>query len=235
MEGRRLLKILEKLDPGIILFDDNLSVKYINRVILLTFSEFSKEELFTSDIMGLHDVKAQNKIKAMLRLMKDSSRPVPFSFKRISAHNKDHYLFIKLIPLLSNNNDENLNCMLVYDITPYITNQEQTFIKIPVTLGKEIYLIDPVEILYIKAENVYSKIYTIDGEYLCDFSLLFLEERLPTEYFYRIHRSYIINLTKIEKVIKDGQSYLLQLQGCDVSLPISRSKVADFSKKIGLK
>jgi DNA-binding LytR/AlgR family response regulator len=234
MGDKNFLKILEKLDPGIILFDDNLYVKYINRIVLLTFSEFSKEDIFKNDILGFHNSKVQNKIKALLRLMKDSNRPVPFSFKRISAFGKDHYLFIKLIPLLGNNS-ENLNTMLVYDITEFITDEKHTFTKIPATVGNEIHLIDLKDILYIKAENIYSKIYTKDKEYLCNFSLIFLEERLSDKYFYRIHRSYIINISKIKKVLKDGQTYSLSLENCDTILPISRTKLPDFSKKIGLK
>ncbi len=235
MEGKNFLKALEKLDPGIILFDDNLSVKYINRFVMHTFSEFSKNELFTQDIMGLHDENVQTKIKEMLRLMRDSSRPVPFSFKRICANNIDHYLFIKLIPMIDKEEKENLNCMLVYDVTPYIADKKQTLIKIPVTIDKEIFLINPSEIIYIKAENIYSKIYTKEKEYFCDFSLLFFEERLPNENFYRIHRSYIVNLDKIKKVIKSNQSYVLELQETDVSLPVSRNKMSEFSKKFLLK
>lgn len=235
MDNEKLLNMLERLDPGIILFDDNLSVSSINRSVMLIFSGISRETLFSGDIMGLHSAQVQSKIRAMLRLMKDSSRQVPFSFKRISAHHQDRYLFIKLIPLLGKHPDETQNCMLIYDITPFIANQEQAFIKVPVTVGQEIHLIDPAEILYIEAENIYARICTIDGEYFCDFPLLFLEERLPKEFFYRIHRSYIVNLAKVEKATRRRQSYVLQLQGSDVRLPVSRNRAADFSKRIGLK
>ena len=235
MESEKLLNLLEQLDPGIVMFDDDLSVSYINRSLMLIFPSISKEVLFSGDIMGLHSELIQTKIRAMLRLMKDSSRPIPFSFKQISVDHRDRYLFIKLIPLLNQDTDDALNSMLIYDITPFITNQEQTFIKIPVTSGREINLIDPADILYLEAENIYARVHTSTGNYFCDFSLLFLEERLPTEYFYRIHRSYIVNLTKVEKIIKERQSYFLQIQNSDVRLPVSRNKAKEFSQKIGLR
>jgi DNA-binding LytR/AlgR family response regulator len=131
--------------------------------------------------------------------------------------------------------EDSLNCMLVYDITPFITNKDHRFIKIPVNSGKEITLIDPADIFYLEADNIYAKVHTYSGVYFCDFSLRFLEERLPSEHFYRIHRSYMVNLSKVEKIIKERQSYYLQIQNSDIRLPVSRNKAADFSKKMGLK
>jgi len=235
MDSDRLLNLLEQMDPGIVIFDDNLSVSYINRALMLIFPGVHKEDLFSGDIMGLHSERIQTRIRAMVRLMKDSSRPIPFSFKRISIHQSDRYLFIKLIPLLDNKMEDSLNCMLVYDTTPFITNKDHRFIKVPVNSGKEITLIDPTDIFYLEADNIYTKVYTRSGVYFCDFSLRFLEKRLPSEHFYRIHRSYMVNLSKVEKIIKERQSYYLQIQNSDIRLPVSRNKAADFSKKIGLK
>ena len=45
-----------------------------------------------------------------------------------------------------------------------------------------------------------------------------LEEMLPKDYFFRIHRSYLINLTHIEK-ISGGQVSML-----GVSLPIAKPR-----------
>ncbi len=235
MDSENLLRLLEQMDPGIVMFDDDLTVSYINQALMLIFPSVHKEDLFSGDIMALHSNRIQDRIRAMLRLMKASSQSIPFSFKRISVHDSDRYLFIKLIPLLNRNTDDALNCMLVYDITPFITNREKTFIKIPVTSGREINLINPTDILYVEAENIYARIHTCNGVYFCDFSLRFLEERLPSEHFYRIHRSYIVNLGKIEKILKERQSHVLKIQGSDTRLPISRSKVGHFFKKMGLK
>lgn len=235
MDTEKLLSLLERMDPGIAMFNDNLSISYINRALMLIFPGISKEDLFSGDIMGLHSNRIQERIRAMLRLMKDSSRPIPFSFKRISVHHSDCYLFIKLIPLLDHRMEDSLNCMLVYDITPYITNKNHQFTKIPVTSGKEITLIDLVDIMYLEADNIYTKIHTGEGIYFCDFSLRFLEERLPSEHFYRIHRSYMVNLSRVKKIIREHQSYFIQIQNNSVRLPVSRNKAADFSRKIGLK
>jgi len=235
MDSKELFGLLEKMDPGIVMFDDDFTISYINRVLLLIFPGIHKVDMFAGDIMSLHSESVQRRIRTMLRLMKDSSRPVPFSFKRISVHHSDRYLFIKLIPLLNRDSDDALNCMLVYDITPYITTEDHRFTKIPVTSGKEITLIDSTDILYLEADNIYAKIHTCDGVYFCDFSLRFLEERLPSEHFYRIHRSYMVNLSRVEKVIREDRSYFIQIQNDSVRLPVSRNKAADFSKKIGLK
>lgn len=72
-------------------------------------------------------------------------------------------------------------------------------------------------ILYVESMSEYLKIW-VDGKkeaIVVLLSLKKLEERLPSGYFMRIHRSYIINLKKIKSVTKGH----VQL-GDDVTLPI---------------
>ncbi len=56
------------------------------------------------------------------------------------------------------------------------------------------------DILYIEADRNYSKIITKTKENLVVGTLKDLESKLPSTYFQRVHRSYIINLSKIEEV-----------------------------------
>ncbi len=59
------------------------------------------------------------------------------------------------------------------------------------------------DILYFESERNYSKIYTSDKEFLLAVTLKKLEEKLPTDHFVRIHRSYIINISHIEAIADD--------------------------------
>ncbi len=63
------------------------------------------------------------------------------------------------------------------------------------------------DILYAEADRSYCKIYTPQAEYLMSISLGALEEKLRTDNFLRIHRSYIVNLHKID-TISDDWGYL---------------------------
>ena len=72
------------------------------------------------------------------------------------------------------------------------------------------------DIVYIEGMSEYLKVW-IDGEAKPIITLLSMkkiEERLP-DYFMRIHRSYIINLTKIQEVNKNRV-----IMGPDVYLPV---------------
>lgn len=56
------------------------------------------------------------------------------------------------------------------------------------------------DILYIEAERNYSRIFTASREYLLSVTLKTIEEKFSTQYFVRIHRSFIINLLHVDEV-----------------------------------
>ncbi|MBD0366940.1 MAG: response regulator transcription factor, partial [Flavisolibacter sp.] len=53
------------------------------------------------------------------------------------------------------------------------------------------------EIIYIESQREYIKIVTIKGEYLSKMSTHEIEELLPTYLFKRVHRSFIVSISKI--------------------------------------
>ena len=66
------------------------------------------------------------------------------------------------------------------------------------------------EIFWLRAENNYTVIHTTKGDYLYSTVLKKFTVKLPGNQFIRVHRSYIINLTKIDgfegkMIIVDGQ------------------------------
>ena len=73
--------------------------------------------------------------------------------------------------------------------------------------------VDPADIRYIESMSEYLKIYTDNQKPIVVLlSMKKIEERLPS-YFMRIHRSYIVNLRKIQEVNKsrivlDAETYL---------------------------
>lgn len=102
--------------------------------------------------------------------------------------------------------------------TPTTTEEEENsfilddriFVKYRDRMVK-IYLQD---ILYAEADRNYCKVFTKDREYLMTLSLKAFENKLNAENFLRIHRSYIINLTKVDSLsdhceyVNIGQKHL---------------------------
>lgn len=63
------------------------------------------------------------------------------------------------------------------------------------------------EILFAEADRSYCKFHTSDTEYLMSLPLGTFEEKLQSGDFMRIHRSHIVNVTKIDAVI-DNYNYV---------------------------
>jgi DNA-binding LytR/AlgR family response regulator len=76
--------------------------------------------------------------------------------------------------------------------------------KIPVVSAGKTVLLDYDAVQYAEADGDYSRIHTFDRSYLCTSSLRELEDALPSQRFARIHRSYLVNLSKVTAVRRAG-------------------------------
>lgn len=76
---------------------------------------------------------------------------------------------------------------------------EEKISTIPVKSGNKIQLVHVSEICYLEAKDKYVYIHTRDQEKLIEYSLAYLQDRLPPE-FIRVHRSFIINKLKIREI-----------------------------------
>jgi DNA-binding LytR/AlgR family response regulator len=59
------------------------------------------------------------------------------------------------------------------------------------------------DILYMEADRNYSRIFTLNKEYVLSITLKTIEEKLPVKLFQRIHRSYIINILHVDEVAEN--------------------------------
>jgi two-component system, LytTR family, response regulator len=82
------------------------------------------------------------------------------------------------------------------------------------------------DILFIEALQKYVQIYTNQQRIVTLLSMSQLVETLPQSQFIRVHRSYIINLDKIENI--DGNMIKISKH----NIPISKSQREDFLKEI---
>ena len=234
MGSSNLLNIIENIEPGIVILNKDLSISHINRMLMLMFSDFPRERLFQGSVLDLHSEKIRRKIKSLLNLAEEAKRQVPLSLKIIRHDGQDSYFLIKLIPLIGSDiRDEKLSA-LFYDITPFVST-ERKLTRVPVTAGGEIHLLNPEEIVFLKADNIYSRVCTETDEFHCDLSLGAIEKRLSKDMFFRIHRSYLVNIAKVRKVQRDRSECSVEVKQGEMRLPISRDKLQDFLIEIGLK
>ncbi|EHA1123762.1 response regulator transcription factor [Vibrio navarrensis] len=114
--------------------------------------------------------------------------------------------------------------------TPLRTPQHLQWIK--AQLAEEIHLIAVSDVLYFKAEEKYVSVFAAQGgeamqEYLIRTSLKELLAQLDPEQFWQIHRSCVVQVSKIDKVKKDFSGHMFVHVG-KTQLPVSRASQSLF-------
>lgn len=82
------------------------------------------------------------------------------------------------------------------------------------------------DILYVEAERNYCRIYASNKEYLLVITLKDLNEKLPSQHFIRIHRSFIINIAQLDEV---GNSYVVVAKK---TIPLSKGYREELLKRL---
>lgn len=101
--------------------------------------------------------------------------------------------------------------------------------RIPVKVGNKKALLHIDEIGFVKACCDYSYLQTGDGRYFADRSLAQLEKTLTKYGFFRVHRSFLVNLDQIETVEPcSGGRLLLSFSGIRDKVPVSRRRASQF-------
>jgi Response regulator of the LytR/AlgR family len=108
--------------------------------------------------------------------------------------------------------------------------------KIPVVASGGTELLDFDQVQYVQADGDYSRVHTYDRSYLCTASLGELEERLPGGRFVRIHRSYLLNLSKVAGVRRaPPDRFRLQLADAEkTELDVARRQSRQLRERLGL-
>jgi DNA-binding LytR/AlgR family response regulator len=97
-------------------------------------------------------------------------------------------------------------------------------------------LLEYDQVHYVQADGDYSRVSTYDRSYLCTASLGELEERLPSARFARIHRSYLVNLSKVAGVRRvSPDRFRLQLaDAARTELDVARRQSRVLRDRLGL-
>jgi len=203
-----------------------------------------KGNLIGEEVLQLHPDKSREKVRFLLE---QSACPVDSPPPMTMMINiPDRVLLIKVAKMCGEGGHIG-TCMIFYDLTDLATvpvdidtetTQEKgrrKLFKLPVYKDKQVLLIDLEAVSAIKAEGHYSTLYTDDENYLCNLSLSDLEDRIKSEHFLRVHRSYIVNLQYAKAFEKVEEHCYLILDFKDgMRIPISRSNVSTIKEYLGL-
>ncbi|WP_160138162.1 LytR/AlgR family response regulator transcription factor [Chryseobacterium sp. c4a] len=93
--------------------------------------------------------------------------------------------------------------------------QSDTFIKV-----------SWVDILYVESMQNYTKLHFKDKSLIIHQTMKAIEESLPSEHFFRIHKSFLINITHID-MISGGRLFINKIE-----LPISRTRKEELLNQV---
>ncbi|OAT22901.1 putative response regulatory protein [Buttiauxella gaviniae ATCC 51604] len=94
---------------------------------------------------------------------------------------------------------------------------------------ERIIVTDINDIYYSEAHEKMTFVYTRREAYVMPMNITEFCHRLPESHFFRCHRSYCVNLSKIREIEPwFNNTYILRLRDLDFQVPVSRSKVKEF-------
>ena len=114
------------------------------------------------------------------------------------------------------------------EMLPASNSKEDFFIRNNASLKRLRY----DEVIWIEALENYIVVYTFDDKYTIHFTMKAVMDQLPSDKFFRVHRSYIVNRSKIE-LIKTNSIEVLTKDGKQ-ELPIGKSYRELLLKDINL-
>jgi len=105
----------------------------------------------------------------------------------------------------------------------------------PVEESKSIRLIPLETICFFVAEKKKTKVVSKEGNWLTSMTLGDIEMKYAHMTFFRCHKSYIVNLNFIEKIIPMfHQNYVIRLKGSKEEIPVSRHYAKRMTEVLGM-
>ncbi|HAQ07951.1 MAG TPA: DNA-binding response regulator [Bacillus bacterium] len=120
-------------------------------------------------------------------------------------------------------------------MAPRENEQAKSAGKLAIEGDGEIFYLEPRDILYIYREEKFSKIITCTKEYESKTPLKELESRLIPFSFFRIHKSYLVNLDYVTRLTPwFNGAYQLEIKGRGDMLSVSRNYVKALRTRLEL-
>ena len=108
--------------------------------------------------------------------------------------------------------------------------------KVSISVGEKIMVFNTGDIIVVEADKKESRVYTTKECYLTKMKISDWEEQLPENQFYRCHRSYLVNLSKVREIEPwFNNSFMIHMESCPVKIPVSRNNMKEFKSLFQVK
>lgn len=129
----------------------------------------------------------------------------------------------KLKSRLESQPDEGVEESSIEKIRQHLVQSDEKLHRVVIKKSGKIHVISTRDINYLEAQDDYVMIYTNEGRFLKQQTMKYFEEHLDTQQFVRVHRSYIANITCIERIEPYEKSNFILILKDGNKVPVSRS------------
>jgi len=107
--------------------------------------------------------------------------------------------------------------------------------RLPIPTRQGIVLVDPETISHASLDDELVTVFTTQGEFLTDFTLNELAEKLPEELFHRVHRRALLNLRHVARLEPLETGGYLARTARGHAVEVSRQSARELRKMLGLR
>ena len=105
----------------------------------------------------------------------------------------------------------------------HLAEGDEKLYRIVIKKTGKIHVISTNDVNYLEAQDDYVMIYTKEGRYLKQQTMKYFERHLDPDQFVRVHRSYIANISSIERIEPYEKSNYILILKDGSKVPVSRS------------
>jgi len=241
------LYLLERFDVGVVNLDMNLHVIGMN--------DYARRSLPVGDklpfgklVTEFHPEAARAKVKFLLGQAECPVNNAPPMAMMINI--PDRMLLIKVSKIGDAQGATAGYTLVFYDITEVVSHEvdgggaargskeggdKRQLRKIPTIKQNRVLLVDVPSVSFIRSEGHYTWVHTGQGSQFCNLNIGDIESRLDPQLFLRVHRSYIVNLSHVDEIVRDDGRMTLRMMGpTPVEIPVSRASAPRLLEQLGL-
>lgn len=108
-------------------------------------------------------------------------------------------------------------------IRQHFAESDEKLNRVVIKKSGKIHVISTGDINFLEAQDDYVMVYTDEGKYLKQQTMKYFEQHLDKQQFVRVHRSYIANVTRIERIEPYEKSNFILILKDGNKVPVSRS------------
>jgi two-component system LytT family response regulator len=205
------IKLINELKPDIIFLD--IQMPKITGFEMIELLDHNPEIIFTT-AFDQYAIKAFE-VNATDYLLK------PFSLERFND------ALNKAIEKVKNNK---ISLGNYTNLISSVNQNLETLDRIVVKTNNKIVIIPAIKIIFLEAQDDYVMIHSEIGNHLKKQTMKFYEEHLDSNTFFRVHRSYIVNINEVKQMdLFEKDTYKIKLNDGN-SIPVSKSGYAKIKE-----